>query len=81
MKGNSKSVANCEIHKCDACEFVKVHHQSNKVNTIKKNHMKEQELNKDHPLLGQMVSVYHYILKTLGRIYHTKVKSDPSDIF
>ena len=49
---NSKAVANCESPKCAACEFGKVHRQTNKVNTIKKNHMKEQELKKDHLLPG-----------------------------
>ena len=43
--------------------------------------MKEQDLNKDHLLPGQMVSAYHYILRALGRIYHTKGKSDQSDMF
>ena len=36
---NSKAVSNCERSKCAACEFVKGHNQSNKVNTIKKNPM------------------------------------------
>ena len=39
-------MANCESPKCATCEFVKGHRQPNKVNTIKKNHMKEQELKK-----------------------------------
>ena len=40
--------------------------------------MKEQELNKDHLLPGQMVSVYNYISRSLGRLYHTKGESYPS---
>ena len=40
VQGNSKAVANYERPKCAACEFVKVHHRHNKVNTTKKNHMK-----------------------------------------
>ena len=40
-------------------------------NTINKNPMKEQEINKDHLLPGKMASSDHY----------TKVKSDQSDIF
>ena len=43
--------------------------------------MKEQELKKDHLLTGQMVFAYHYISRDPGRIYHTKGKSDPSDMF
>ena len=40
VKGNSKAVANFESPKYAACEFVKGHHQPNKVNKIKKNPMK-----------------------------------------
>ena len=61
MQGNSKAVANFERPKCDACEFLKVHRQPNKVNTIKNNHMKKQDLKKDHILPGQMVSTDNYI--------------------
>ena len=43
--------------------------------------MKEQELKKYHLIPGQMVSADHYILWNPGRIYHTKRKSDPSNIF
>ena len=43
--------------------------------------MKEKELNKDHILPGQMVSIYHNILRALGRLYHTKGKSDPYEMF
>ena len=43
--------------------------------------MKEQELKKDHLLTRQMVSTDHYILRAPGRLYHTKGKSDPSDMF
>ena len=81
MQGNSKAVANCERSKCSACEFGKRHRLSNKVNTIKKNTMKDQELKKDHLLPGYMVSADHYILRATGRIYHTKGKSDPYDMF
>ena len=81
MQGNSKVVANCERPKCAACEFVKVHCKPNKVNTIKKNPMKDQELKKDHLLPGKMVSADHYISRAPGRIYYTKGKSDQSDMF
>ena len=40
-------------------------------NTIKNNHMKEQELKKDHLLTGKMMSANHY----------TKGKSDQSEMF
>ena len=43
--------------------------------------MKEKELKKDHLLPGKMGSVDHYILRSPGRLYHTKGKSDPSDMF
>ena len=43
--------------------------------------MKEQELNKDHLLPGQMVSADHYISRAPGRLYHTKGKSDQSGMF
>ena len=81
VQGNSKEVANCERPKCAACEFGNVHRRPNKVNTIKKNPIKEQELKKDHLLPGQMVSADHYILLAPGRLYHTKGKSDQSDMF
>ena len=48
---------------------------------IKKNPMKDQDLNKDHLLPGQMVSADNYILRDPGRLYHTKGKSDKSDMF
>ena len=74
-------MSNCERPKCAACEFGKVHRRSNKINTTKKNPMKEQYLKKDHLLPGQMVSADHYILRAPGRLYHTKGKSDHSDMF
>ena len=52
-----------------------------KVNITKNNPMKEQDLKKDHLLPGQMVSAEHYILRDPGRLYHTKGKSDPSEMF
>ena len=81
VQGNSKAVANCERPKCAACEFGKGHRRPNKINTIKKNPIKEQELKKDHLLPGQMVSADHYISRAPGRLYHTKRKSDQSDMF
>ena len=72
---------NCERTKCATCEVGKVHRRPNKVNEIKKNHIKDQYLNKNHLLSGQMVSADHYISRDPGRLYHTKGKSDPSDIY
>ena len=79
MQRNPKAVANCERPRYATCEFVKDHCQPNTMNTIKKNPMKEQELNKDYLLPGQMVSEYHYILRDPGRLYHTKGKSVQSE--
>ena len=74
MQENSKAVANFEMTKYDACEFGKGHRWSNKVNKTKSNPTKEQELNKDHLLYGNIVSADQYILRALGRLYHTKGK-------
>ena len=81
MQGNSKAVAKCESPKCAACEFGNGHGQPNKVNTIKKNPMKEKYLKKDHHLSGKMVSADNYISRAPGRIYHNKGKSDLYDMF
>ena len=43
--------------------------------------MKEHDLKKDHLLPGQMVSADHYISRAPGSLYHTKGKSDQSDVF
>ena len=67
--------------KCAACDFGKGYIQPNKINTIEKNPMKEQELKKDHLLPGKIVSADHYISRAPGRLYHTKGKSDQSDMF
>ena len=80
VQGNSKAVDNCEKPKCSACEFGNFHCRSNKVNKIKNNPLKYQELKKDDLLPGQMVSVDHYILRDPGRLYHTKGKSDPYEM-
>ena len=50
-------------------------------NITKNNPIKEQELKKDHILPVHMVSADHYISRAPGRLYHTKGKSDPSDMF
>ena len=61
LQGTSKAVANCESPKCAACECVKGRRWRSKVNKIKKNHMKDQELKKYHLMPGQMVSAHNYI--------------------
>ena len=81
VKGNTKSVANCESTKCDSCEFGKVHHKYNKVNTIKNNPTKEQYIKKENLLPVHMVSADHTISRATYRLYHKNVKSDPYDMF
>ena len=81
LQVNSKAVANYESPKCAACEFVKVHRRPNKVNTIKNNIMKEQELKKDNLIPGQMVLTDYYTSRAPGRLYHTKGKSDSYCMF
>ena len=43
--------------------------------------MKDQKLNKDHLLPGQMVSADHYTSRAPGRLYQKKGKSDSYDMF
>ena len=74
-------MANFERPNCASCEFGKGNRQSNKVNIIKNNPMKEEDIKKDHLLPGHMVSADHYISRVPGRLYHTKVKSDSYDMF
>ena len=81
LHGNSKAVDKCERPKCAACEFGNGHCQSNKVNEINQNTMKDQELKKDHLLPGNMVSADHYISRAPGRFYQKIGKSDLSDMF
>ena len=81
MQVISKAVDNCERPKCDACDFGKGNRRPNKVNTIKNDPMKEQELKKYHLQPGQILSIYHYISRDPGRTYYTKWKSDQSDMF
>ena len=69
---NANSVANCESPKCDVCEFGKFHRIPNKINNVKENPMKYQEINKDHILPGHMFSSYHYISWYPVRIYHKR---------
>ena len=43
--------------------------------------MKEQEFKKDHILTIQIMYADYCIFWSLGRLYHTKGKSDQSDMF
>ena len=81
VQGNPKEVDKRERPKCDACDFVKLHCQHNKVNLIKNNTMKEQEPKKDHIFPRHMVPEDHYISRDPGRLYHTKGKSYLSEMF
>ena len=74
-------MTNCERPKCDAFEFGKCHRRSNKVNTINNNPMKEKDINKYNLMTRQIVSADNYISHAPSRIYNTKGKSDPSDMF
>ena len=78
---NSKAVTNCKIPQCAAREFGKGHCLSNKVKTINKNPIKEQDINKDHILLGHIVYADNYISRAPDRLYHTKGRSYPSGMF
>ena len=42
--------------------------------------MKDQDPNKDHIMLVQMVFADHYTLRDPGKLYHTKGKSGTSDM-
>ena len=64
--------------KCPTCDFGKGHHQLDKLKTIKKNPMKDQDINNNNIIPGQMMSADHYILRATGRIYNTKKNADPS---
>ena len=43
--------------------------------------MKNKYIKKDYILPGKMVSADHYILRSLVRLYHTKGKSYPYEMF
>ena len=62
-------MANCESPKCAACEFGNGNRRYNKVNTTKKNPIKEKDIKKDHLLPEHMVYANHYILQDPGRLY------------
>ena len=81
VQGNPKAMSNYERTECSGCYFRKGHRRPNKINTTMKKPVKEGELKKDLLLPGKIVSAYHYILQAKCRIYHTKGKSDPYDIF
>ena len=74
VQGYSKEVANRESPKCAAFEFGNSYCRSNKVNKIKNNPMKNQDLNTDRILSVHMVYADHYILRDPGRLYQTKGK-------
>ena len=81
VKVYSNAVSKCESPKWDACYFGKGCCQPNKIKTSKKNPIKDQNLRKDNILPGQVVYSDHYILQYLGRLYHTKGKSYPYEMF
>ena len=72
VQGNSKAVEKCERPKCSAFKFGKGNHLPNRVNKIKINPMKEQDLKRYFLMPGNMVSTYHYISWAICRLYHTK---------
>ena len=72
VQGNSKALANYESPNWTACEFLKGHHQPDKVNTTKKNLMKEQDLKKEHLLTEHTVFANQNILRYPGRLYHER---------
>ena len=80
VQGKPKAVYNCEHIKCAACEFGKDHYQPDKRQKTKKNPMKNQYSKKHNPMHRQTVFVDKYISRATGRLYHTKVKSDPYEM-
>ena len=81
MLGHSNAVASWEQPESAVCEFLNGHCRPDKINTTNKNRMKDQKLKKDHNITGNMVSAYHYILRAPCRLYCTKSKLDPFEIF
>ena len=59
----------------------KVPLSTDKININKNNTINEQVLKKYRLLSVQMVSGYHYTLRDPCSLYHTKVKSDISELF
>ena len=74
VKQNTRQMANCERHRCPACEFGKGHLQVDKNRTENNNPMKEKYLKTDHNIPGHMVSSDNYIYQDPARIYCSKGK-------
>ena len=81
MQGYSNTAENCDRPKCAACEFAKGFCLSNKVHITNNNNTKNKDIKKDQLQPVHIVFAYHYILRDPGRLYHTKGKSDPSEMF
>ena len=86
LQGNPKEVSNCESPKFSACEFGKFCCQPDKVNTIKKNPMKETDIKKDHFHPIHMVYKDHCISWASGsyitqREIHIHLRCSQEDVF
>ena len=81
VQGNPKALVHCESPKFSSCEFGKGHCRSNKVNTIKKDTIKEQDINNDYLCLDiWCLHITIYLGLQVGSTTQ-KGKSDRSDIF
>ena len=58
-----------------------VHHQTDKISTIEKSPIKEQDINKDNILPGMVMSEDHLISWVPDRLYHKMINSSLSQMF
>ena len=69
VQENYRIVVNCERPKFFACEFGKDCSRQDKIKRTSNNNMKDQYLNNDNLLSGQVVYLDHYIMRDQCRLY------------